>query len=212
MFSQSFSEGELAFTGSIGTPHTFRNAVRLITKTDLFKETFEGYVEVKVTGMNPTSYKGEYGVHKMFGVGVCVASWNMQAAVTDKYNVVRPGQSVATDEIDTYKFKMSSISFGVRPNFHFPFENKKTDLYIGVGLGFTKNSLTIDFASTDVNKVLPIDHYSFSLPGGFYFAPTLGYRYYFANFVGLNFELGWDKGAILQGGIALHFQTKKKTN
>ena len=51
--------------------------------------------------------------------------------------------------------------------------------------------------------------YDLSLPGGLYFAPSIGYRYYFNPYFGLNFELGYEKGAILQGGLVVKFNTKK---
>lgn len=209
-FSQSFDKGQVIIGANIGSPHTFRNAVRLILKTDAFKNRFSGYIDASVAGTNPITARGEYGITKLFGLGLCFGTWNMQISVTDKYNVIHSGQTFGQDEIDTYKFKISSTSFGVRPNFHFPLKTTSSDLYIGVGLGFTKNSLTIDFSSTDPGKSLPIDHYSFSLPGGFYFAPTFGYRYYFGKVIGLNGELGWDKGAIIQGGIVIRLDFKKE--
>ena len=72
----------------------------------------------------------------------------------------------------------------------------------------TSNKIEIDFSSTDVNKVLPGTKYDLSLPGFVYIAPSIGYRYYFNNFIGSNVELGYEKGAIIQLGLALRFNYK----
>jgi hypothetical protein len=86
------------------------------------------------------------------------------------------------------------------------------DIFIGMGIGITKNTLNIDFSSTDVNKVFPNLDYDLSLPGGVYFAPTIGYRQYFNNVFGYSAELGYEKGAIVQAGLVLRLNNKPKEN
>ena len=54
-----------------------------------------------------------------------------------------------------------------------------------------------------MNKVFPNLKYDLSLPGGFYFAPTIGYRNYFNEYAGMNLDRGFDKGAILQAGFVV---------
>lgn len=207
--SQEYTEGDIALTGSIGAPHLFKGIVKAATGTEVFKSKFSGKLEVsEITGMNPIAVKAEYGIQKWLGLGISYSTWNMEFAITDYYNVLKAGAVTQTDEIDTYKFKVTSSSFGIRPNLRIPIKNRKHDVYFGLGLGITKNSLNVDFSSTDVNKVLPNFDYDLSLPGGFYFAPTLGYRLYFIENLGLNLEVGYEKGAIVQGGLVIRFNTK----
>jgi len=208
--AQSFSKGDVIANVNIGTPHLYRNIVRLATRTEAFKSAFSGTLEVSsVTGLNPIAIKGELGINEYFGIGLSACSWNMKIDVKDYYNIQRAGQIIGTDEIDIYKFKITSSSIGIRPNFHFPFEKRNNDLYIGCAFGITKNRLQVDFTSTDINKVFPDLKYDFSLPGGFYIAPSLGYRHYFGEFIGFNLELGYEKGAILQGGIVARINVSK---
>jgi hypothetical protein len=88
------------------------------------------------------------------------------------------------------------------------------DVYIGMGLGFTSNSFDVQFSSTDAGRFASrftnATEYGFSLPGGIYIAPSLGYRAYLGENLGLNFEIGYEKGAFLLAGIALRLNTAGK--
>ena len=204
LFSQSFTKKTIVINANAGIPHLYKGIVKVATETDFFKKQFSGKLEIKdFKGINPLFFKAEYGISKYVGIGLNCAYWNLSFKVLDYYNVIKAGQLIGSDEMDTYQFKISSTSFGIRPNFHIPFKNDKHDFYLGVALGLTKNKLGIDFSSTDVNKVFPNLKYDLSLPGGFYFAPTIGYRNYFNQYTGLNIELGFDKGAILQAGVVV---------
>lgn len=205
-FPQAFNKKTLIVNTNIGIPHLYKGIVKVATETDVFKKQFSGRLEVKdFKGLNPVMFKAEYGISKYFGLGISCAYWNMSFNVSDFYNLIKAGQLIGSDQIDTYKFKVTSTSFGIRPNLHIPFKNDKNDLFLGVALGLTKNKLGIDFSSTDVNKVFPNLNYDLSLPGGFYFAPTLGYRHYFNQYAGMNLEIGLEKGAVIQAGIVVRF-------
>jgi len=203
-FAQSFTKKTIVVNTNIGIPHLYKGIVKVATESDLFKKQFSGKLEIKdFKGINPLFFKAEYGISKYFGIGLSCAYWNLSFKVLDYYNIIRAGQIIGSDETDTYQFKISSTSFGIRPNLHIPFNNQKHDLYLGVALGITKNKLGVDFSSTDVNKVFPNLNYDLSLPGGFYFAPTIGYRNYFSEYIGMNIELGFDKGSVLQTGFVV---------
>jgi len=205
-FAQAFTKKTIVVNANAGIPHLYKGIVKVSTETELFKKQFSGKLEIKdFKGLNPVMFKAEYGISKYFGLGISCAYWNMSFKVSDFYNIIKAGQLIGSDQIDTYKFKVTSTSFGIRPNFHIPFKNDKNDLFLGVALGLTKNKLGIDFSSTDVNKVFPNLNYDLSLPGGFYFAPTIGFRHYFNQYAGMNIEIGLEKGAVTQAGIVVRF-------
>lgn len=211
--AQSFNQGDIIVNGNIGTPHLFRGIVKIAANSNAFKENFGDVLEISsIRGFNPTSVKTEYGINEVFGLGINYSFWSIKFDVKDYYNL--QNQSVIVrDSVDIYKIKITSKSFGIRPVFHFPLENAKNDFYLGLGLGLTKNKLNIAFSSTDAGrfaKQFKRDlEYDLSLPGGFYFAPSIGYRRYFNPYFGLNFELGYEKGAIVQAGLVVKFNTKK---
>lgn len=210
-FAQAFDKATVGVSVNIGAPHLYKGIVKLATESDRFKKVFNGKLEVSgFKGMYPVALKGEWGINKYFGIGLSASSWNMSFQVKDNYNVLHAGQATGTDEIDIYKFKLTSTSYGIRPNLHIPLKSSKNDFYLGMGLGITSNNLNIDFSSTDVNKVFPNAKYDLSLPGFIYIAPSIGYKHYFNNFIGTNIELGYEKGAIIQGGLALRFNYKAK--
>lgn len=209
--SQGFRQSTIVAGVNIGAPHLYRGLVKLATRNEVFKSKFNDRLEVsEITGFYPVLFRAEYGINKYFGIGISGGTWNMRFDVKDNYNVLHAGQVTGTDEIDTYKFKITSTSFGIRPNLHIPIENEEIDIFLGFGIGITKNSLNIDFSSTDVNKVFPNLDYDLSLPGGVYFAPTIGYRQYFNNVFGYSAELGYEKGAIIQAGLVLRLNHKPK--
>ncbi len=209
VFSQAFDKATVGISLNIGAPHLYKGIVKLATQSDKFKKAFNGKLEVSgFKGVYPIALKGEYGINKYFGIGLSASRWDMSFQVKDNYNVLHAGQATGTDEIDIYKFKLTSTSFGIRPNLHIPLKSSKNDFYLGLGLGISSNNLNIDFSSTDINKVFPNAEYDLSLPGFIYFAPSIGYKHYFNNFSGTNIELGYEKGAIIQGGLALRFNYK----
>ena len=210
--AQSFSQGDVIINGNIGTPHLFKRIIKVAANSNAFKENFGNVLEISsVKGFNPIAIKTEYGINEVFGLGINYSFWNINFEVKDYYNLQNQNQ-IVKDSVDIYKINISSKSIGIRPVLHFPFESNKNDLYIGLGLGLTKNSLNIDFSSTDVGRLAKNFNkdleYDLSLPGGFYFAPSIGYRRYFNPYFGLNFELGYEKGAILQGGLVVKFNVK----
>lgn len=210
--SQSFNQGDIIINGNIGTPHLFKKIIKLAANSNAFKENFGNVLEISsIKGFNPIAIKTEYGINEIFGLGINYSFWNINFEVKDYYNLQNQNQ-IVKDSADIYKINISSKSLGIRPVLHFPFESKKNDLYIGLGLGLTKNKLSINFSSTDVGRLAKQFNkdleYDLSLPGGLYFAPSIGYRHYFNPFFGLNFELGYEKGAILQGGLVVKFNVK----
>lgn len=208
-YSQALDKGTVVITGNIGTPHLFKGIVKLAANSDGFKNHFGKALEISpITGLNPISTKGEYGFNKYFGLGYSFALWSIKFNVNDYYNI--QNQTAGTfikDSVDTYSFKISSKSLGIRPNVHIPFKNPNHDVYIGLGLGITSNKLSIGFSSTDAGRLVKSFgkdlEYDLSLPGGVYFSPSIGYRTYFGKYIGLNFEFGYEKGAIIQAGLAV---------
>ena len=214
--AQSLKKGDIILNGNIGVPHLYKNIIKVAVNRDKFKEYFEGKLEVSsITGTNPIAVKGEYGITKYFGLGFSAAFWTINVDVKDYYNIQNQSQGTTIqDSTDIYSFKISSKSYGIRPNLHIPMESRSNDLYIGLGMGITKNKLTIGFSSTDAGRLAKAFgkdlQYDLSLPGGVYFAPSIGYRHYFGEYVGLNFELGYEKGAIVQAGIVLRYNVLKE--
>ncbi|MBA3682100.1 MAG: hypothetical protein H0W73_13225 [Bacteroidetes bacterium] len=214
--SQSVSKGDIALNVNIGAPHLFKGITKLAANSSVFKSNFDGIVEISsIKGTNPIAIKGEYAFDKLFTLGLNYSFWSLSFDVEDHYNAQNVSFGpIYEDSVDIYKIHISSTSYGIRPVFHFPLESPKNDIYIGLGLGITKNNLNINFSSTDAGRFTTIFRreleVDLSLPGGIYFAPSIGYRHYFVPGFGLNFELGYEKGAIIQGGLVFRFNHKKE--
>ncbi|MCE3229730.1 MAG: hypothetical protein K0S32_4281 [Bacteroidetes bacterium] len=213
--SQSHNKGDIMLGANMGAPHLFKGIVKLAVKSQGFQENFSGIIEISdISGLNPLAVKGEYGFGEVFGLGLNYSTWNLSFDVKDYYNVQNQNGTIVKDSFDIYKIKVTSTSYGLRPVLHIPMKTFKHDIYFACGLGITKNALSISFSSTDVgriakkfNKDLEVD---LSLPGGIYFAPSVGYRVYFHPYFGMNIELGYEKGAIIQGGFLFRFNHYKE--
>jgi hypothetical protein len=213
--SQSLKESDIILTANYGFPHLFKNIVKIGVNRNEFKSRFNSSIEVSnIKGTNPIAIKGEYALTNYFGLGFSTSFWSISFDVKDYYNIQNQNQgTIIKDSVDVYSFRIDSRSFGIRPNLHIPLESRSNDIYLGLALGITKNKLRIGFSSTDAGRVAKAFgkdvEYDLSLPGGVYFAPSLGYRHYFGEYVGINFEIGYEKGAILQAGISGRFNYKK---
>lgn len=205
--AQGFKKGDILVCGSVGATHLDKIAMKTNTQREEFKSSFKGSVEIQsVKGTNPLAFKYEYALSKYFGLGVSIAWFSIIIDVKDTYYDTRNSQNQRF-ETDLYTFKISSSSFGVRPNFHIPVKHTNSDFFIGCAVGITKNQLSVNFSSTAYNSLKVF--YELNFPGKIYLAPTFGYRVFLSNSFGFNFEVGYEKGALMQGGVTFRFRSVK---
>lgn len=150
---------------------------------------FEEVVNLDIGGNGPYGGRVEYMFHDQIGVSIDV---NMSSAYVFFDGI---------DELDTlnifHHYEVIREVFRILPriNFHF-LQHDKLDLYAGIGLGYNGSKWT--FNTTDPN----FDDREFSAVIPVSFRLAVGGRYFFTNFLGLNFELGVGGGGLLQGGIS----------
>jgi len=207
LFSQGYLKGDALFTIGLGAPHLKKSLVQYNTSTDDFRKGAKGNLKVSVSGTNPIAVKYEYAFGKNFGLGLSLAWWTINVTLKDYYDI-RSGNFVSA-QVDAYRYKFSSVSFGLRPNYHFTLKNKKGDLFVGCALGVTKNSVSFSYSSSYGNSLYRNAYYEGSSPLSLYLAPTIGYRQYLTNNFGLNAEVGFEKGALLQAGLVFRFRPFK---
>ena len=208
LHSQGFMSGDMIASACIGVPHLNKASVKHQTKTESFKNSFNGSAEVvSIKGPNPIALKYEYALSNRVGLGISVSWWSVIINVKDEYDLVE--NKKVYHYTDTYSFKMSSIAFGIRPNYHIPLKKNKCDLFFGCAVGIARNDMSVSYNSKLSNGSLGGSFYEFKLPNSIYLAPTVGYRAYVSSSFGLNVELGYEKGAILQAGIVFRFRPFK---
>ncbi len=160
----------------------------------------------KIRNSGVLNAKAEYAIHEDLSLGFVSSYWNMGVDMHHTYGKAADG----TDLQDHYNFSMSALALGVRGTYHFFTEKEyeKVDPYCGMAVGFTRYDFDVSFSSDDDTRTLPKD--SFKWRSGYltYFSTTMGLRIYPVNFVGLNLEIGWDRGAFLFGGVVFKLHTK----
>ncbi|PBQ32192.1 hypothetical protein CNR22_10550 [Sphingobacteriaceae bacterium] len=202
LIAQAFQKKDAICSAGIGIPHLNKSITRLQTEKTSFKEGFKGAIQTKIKGTNPLCLKYEYALTKNFSLGLSFAWYGIEIRVTDSYTVANGTQAGKQME-DKYSYRLSSGSLGLRPNYHIPLESVKSDLFVGCAFGFTKNSLAITVSQTGTYG------YGFAdvkLPNGLYIAPTLGYRYYITTNLAFNLEVGYERGALMELGLAYRFR------
>jgi hypothetical protein len=202
--SQVFKKRDAIAGFAIGFPHMNKLVVQSKIHDEKFKEGFNGDVTiVSIKGVNPLIVKWEYAITSAFALGFSFAWYSIELKVKDTYN--RPQNGSGTIQVtDLYTYKLRSGALGVRGNYHFPIKIQKSDLFAGLALGFVKNSLAIDVTRT--TNTTEHGFADLKLPGSFYVAPTVGYRYYPGDNFGLTAEVGYERGAFLQLGLAYRFR------
>ncbi len=213
--AQTFKTGDVVVGANYGIPNT----AYFITKTavkffydNADKNQTNDVVTFNVSGKGVYSARAEYALKENLGVGASLAYWSMRVGVEDHYFQNDPNTGVYSNYVDNFAFNFSALAIGARINYHFANEEKKErkiDPYIGGAFGITMYSVGLSFDSNLPGKIAPTNSFNFKSGVGTYFSGTFGLRYYPVKPIGLNFEAGWDKGALLMGGIVLKISTKK---
>lgn len=143
----------------------------------------------------PISFGGrfEYMVADNFGLGV-----DGNYAITGFQDTrVNFDDTLSTEQ--NFKYTANRLRIMLRLNYHFV-QTENLDVYAGFGAGYRNVKRTVYWNdSEDPESTYAIT--GFNIPVAFRIA--LGGRYYFNDFIGLNFELGAWGGSIIQGGLAI---------
>lgn len=144
-------------------------------------------ISLDIGGAGPYGGKIEYLFHDRMGISLDINSSSSFAVFDgiDTLNIQRH-----------YEITRKVLRVMPRFNFHF-IDSEKADVFIGLGIGY--NSSTWEFITDDPNfssrtfkNIVPITARLF-----------IGGRYFFTNFLGINFELGLGGGGLLQGGLTI---------
>lgn len=205
--SNAWKEENSVITIGYGAPNFFKvissKAVKLYSNNH--KNNSSDNISFSSNGFGPAFLKYEYGLSKIVGIGAVLGYWNTNIIakhdyVNQEYDNVS-GVYYDANYNDVIKFKISSLSLGARLNVHFA-TTEKVDPYIGFGAGLNINHIQISETSTNPNY-LKKGKISFGVGIPLYLAFTVGMRYYFTDNIGIYGEIGVDKLAIIQGGLAI---------
>lgn len=184
--AQAVSEGNIIIDPYYGYPNFGKTFVNSITPSDLNGAS--------VTGIGPAGLRAEYMVADNFGIGVdfIYNSTNLTGTV-DSLNVDNTVHSTYDAKLFTQRYRVH-----LRMNYHFV-STDALDAYVGFGLG--TNTRRIGFKTDKPN------YDGFSATGALIPISgrlALGMRYYFAENIGVNVELGIG-GPVMSGGVSLKF-------
>jgi outer membrane protein W len=168
-----------------------------------FAKNFEtaGNTGVEVKGLGPLGLRAEYVVSEKVGIGLDVIYNDYDVRYTSTDSVYDGTTGTYSVTSSSNRYTMQRLRVQARMNYHFETNNPNFDAYFGVGAG-TNNR----FRKAYENGVEVIDNVSFSnltvIPVSF--RVCTGFRYYFADNIGINFELGIG-GPVMSGGLSMRF-------
>ena len=172
-----FIDGYYGFPNLIG--YTLKR------KTKAFAEV----ANLDIGGNGPYGGKIEYLFHDQIGIAI--------DANASSAHIIFDG----IEELDTFNlfhhYEVTREVFRILPriNFHF-LQHDKLDVFAGLGVGY--NGSKWSFKTTDPN----FNDREFRTFIPIAFRLFVGSRYFFTDFVGLNFEVGLGGGGLLQGGVS----------
>lgn len=208
MKAQTFKKGDIIVNANYGAPNLeVFNHKRLDFNSDRYSSPVFSPPEFSFSTKGIYSIKGEYALNDKLSIGFSSAFWSMDVLETFRYGEHRMA-SVFNVHDYKYKYHLSSLSYGIRGNYHFRIK-KRLDSYFGAGLGITKHVSTYQFFP-DAPDLEEFSRLSFKSGIGVHFAASLGMRYYLLPFLGVNLEVGYDTGAMFLGGIVFKLSTKKE--
>jgi opacity protein-like surface antigen len=199
---KAFGKGKLVIVAGYGFPNLYKSFFKNTISNSGSSTSGYSY-DYTVKGFGPVFLRGEYGITKWFGAGLIIGYSQMSVTKTDAYTEEDYDSNSGTYVTGTYqdvaKYTHTSLSIGARANFHFG-TGKRIDPYAGVGLGYSSNQNKFTYSTTNPYQALPVPVSISGIP--FYFAISIGTRYYFTDNIGLYAEFGFDKWSLLQGGLA----------
>lgn len=207
--AQAYELGDLSMNFNYGapqiTPAVIKVGLNLYYKSKWADNSYQ--FSIKNTGVY--NAKLEYGVHENLSLGFAASYWSMGIDLQHNYNDNHPVTNVKTDFLDSYHFDVSAMAVGLRGNYHFfgGEKRKVIDPYSGLTIGLTKYTYNVGFKSDYPDKKLPADTYHYKSGLSTYFSGTLGMRVYPVKYLGFNFEVGFDRGAFLFGGVVFKIHT-----
>lgn len=184
------------------TPAILRATLNAYYKSRWADEDFS----FKISNTGVLNGKAEYAVHEDLSLGFVASYWNMGVDLDYTYDRDANGTPLQ----DHYRFGMSALAMGLRGNYHFFTEKEyeHIDPYYGAAVGLTKYDYNVKFSSDDDTHTLPQETFKWRTGYLTYFATTFGLRIYPVNFLAINLEAGWDRGAFLFGGLVFKMHTK----
>lgn len=155
-----------------------------------------------VGGLGPWGLRIEYMAGDRFGITLdgIHNSTSLSARYKPDFIYNEDGDYVQNTENVEYedKIAMNRIRIQVGLNYHFDFSDPSLDAFLGFAAG--TNSRTWSFDSTNPEFNQPENEFGVLIPVSLRL--RLGGRYYFNDFLGINFELGLG-GPVLSAGLSV---------
>lgn len=179
------------FRHTVSAGAGFPNLPRLLFNTFTSKDDYQS------SGTGPYHLKYEFRVNRWFGAGLSINHMTYSVAYKEKHLDTAIGRIVPNN----IRISSNSTSINLRGNLHLidPENHEKTDLYLGIGLGYRAGKQIV---SADYQDNVPsLDLGSLYRLG---FETTLGFRYFFDDNLGLYTEIGYAK-SLIQFGFSGRF-------
>lgn len=190
--AQAVEEGNIIIEGYYGFPNLYSTT---------FKAAYANsgsQTDVTIKGLGPVGGRVEYLLADKFGLGLDIGFNNTK--LTFKDQVSEYDSNTGNTVLKTYNYDFSTQKMGVMVtmNYHF-IDNDALDLYGMFGVGYGNRSFSFksddpNYTEGKVSGLIPIA----SRLG-------IGMRYFFTDNLGVNLNLGFGQGGLMNAGISAKF-------
>lgn len=205
--AQSFKKGDFIINANYGQPNLAAYYQKNLYEKRLLSYYDGGDYTNHYSSTGVLSIRSEYAITNKLGLSFGVSLWKYNTSEEFVYRE----HFMASYGARHSAFNRQQATFQaltLRLNRHFG-SCRKIDPCLGFGVGITRIIYKTQAYSLDSgNQVLLSAHTSPAdlLPA---FALTFGLRYYPLSWFGLNFEAGYDAGALFSGGLVFRYPSSK---
>ena len=161
----------------------------------------DGNSGVEVKGLGPLGLRAEYVVSEKVGIGLDVIYNDYDVRYTSTDSLYNGTTGTWSTTSTSNRFTMQRLRVQARMNYHFETNNPNFDAYFGVGAGTNNRFRKAYENGVEVEDVADLGNLTL-FPVSM--RVCTGFRYYFAENIGINFELGLG-GPVLSGGVSIRF-------
>lgn len=157
---------------------------------------------VNYSSTGPFILRYERALDDENGIGLSFAYHDISFIESREYtnrHVDTNGVTYIHERDETIK-RISSYSIGLRYNYHAAL-SEKLGVYYGAHIGYTHSDISVTYTTTNESKYQSqiAKDKLFNIP--LYAGSSIGVRYFIVKNFGLNLEIGWEHGSLVQFGL-----------
>lgn len=190
----AIKEGTILIDGYYGFPNLYTTVFRAAYADASKNNPNVKQLDLKITGMGPLGFRGEYVFSENLGIGVDIGTNSTKITYNESTTVYNSSTGQNDPVIYNYQFKTQKI--GIMGTFNYHFVNKEqVDGYFMVGAGYGSRTFSAKTTNPNYKDEMTLSPWPLAMRIG------VGMRYFFTENLGANMALGIGQGGVINAGL-----------